>query len=61
MLFFAAWPVLPIGEPEGLGQAAKHDLALFFNSILLRQPPGKKGIKAVREGLRPDAEKQASL
>ena len=38
MLFIAVWPVLPFGEPEGLGQAAKHDLALFFNSILLRQP-----------------------
>ncbi|MCB9276458.1 MAG: hypothetical protein H6564_20660 [Lewinellaceae bacterium] len=37
-LFIAAWPVLPFGEPEGLGQAAKHDLALFFNSMLLIQP-----------------------
>ena len=44
MLFIGAWPVLPFGEPEGLGQAAKHDLALFFNSIgciSLCRPLGK--------------------
>ncbi|MCB0556289.1 MAG: hypothetical protein KDD02_22275, partial [Phaeodactylibacter sp.] len=38
LLFFAARPVLPFGVLEGLGRAAKHDLALFFSSLLLRQP-----------------------
>ena len=43
LLFFAARPVLPFGELEGLGRAAKHDLALFFSSLLLGQPPKKIG------------------
>ena len=53
LLFFAARPVLPFGELEGLGWVAKHDLALFFSSLLLRQPP--------REGLEPPLSVPAQL